>query len=89
MVPGMTLMCFYTNWCGYSKKMMGKVIPGHQFPGEWDKISDYCKQNGINPVAIDAEKNRDLAGKHKVRGFPTCILLKDDSVIPPYLKKES
>ena len=26
-------------------------------------------------------KNRHLAEKHKVRGFPTCVLLKDNTVI--------
>ena len=81
MVPGMTLMCFYTNWCGYSKKMMGQLIPGHDDKGQWDTISTYCKQHGVNPMAVDAEKNRDLAMKYKVRGFPTCVLLKDNTVI--------
>jgi len=81
MVPGMTLMCFYTNWCGYSKKMMGQMIPGHDDKGQWDMISTYCKQNGINPVAVNAEENKELSMKMKVRGFPTCVLLKDNTVI--------
>ena len=84
MVPGMTLMCFYTNWCGFSKKMMGSLIPGHDFKGEWNEITKYCNQNGIKPLAVDAEKNRHLAEKHKVRGFPTCVLLKDNTVIKLY-----
>lgn len=81
MVPGMTLMCFYTNWCGYSKKMMGQLIPGHDDKGQWDMISTYCNQHGVNPIAVDAEKNKDMAMKYKVRGFPTCVLLKDNTVI--------
>ena len=80
-VPGMTLMCFYTNWCGYSKKMMGSIIPGHEYMGEWNEIKNYCNQNGVKPIAVDAEKNRDLAQKHGIRGFPTCVLLKDNTLI--------
>ena len=61
--------------------MMGSLIPGHDFKGEWNEITKYCNQNGIKPLAVDAEKNRHLAEKHKVRGFPTCVLLKDNTVI--------
>ena len=32
-------------------------------------------------MAVDAEKNRDLAMRYKVRGFPTCVLFKDGKPI--------
>ena len=74
---GLGLKCFYTNWCGYSKKMMGPLIPGHNHPGEWNKIKDFCAKNNVKCEAIDAEQNADLAKKLNVRGFPTCIVFKD------------
>ena len=53
------LVFFGTEWCGYCKK----------FKPEWDKFASQF--NKMKVVYIDCDKNKELAEKHNIKGFPT------------------
>ena len=86
-----TLTCFYSDSCYYSKKMMGdKIIPGSKnqdgtpMKGEWNKIKNHCKKNNIKCLTKECDNNhlnRSLAAQMGVRGFPTCVMTFEDKVI--------
>ena len=77
-----TLYFFYTNWCGFSKKAMP----------EWEKLESKLKDGGyygktrVNPVAVDAEKDKETATTYEVEAYPTVILETRDGLIP-YTKR--
>lgn len=64
------LYFFYTDWCGYSKKAMP----------EWDKVEADLKTSPIfgkttvEPMKIDADKDRKTASLYEVAGYPTIKL---------------
>jgi thiol-disulfide isomerase/thioredoxin len=64
------LYFFYTTWCGYSKKAMP----------EWEKVkadlntSPVFGKTTIEPVDIDADKDRKTASLYEVAGYPTIKL---------------
>jgi thiol-disulfide isomerase/thioredoxin len=64
------LYFFYTTWCGYSKKAMP----------EWEKVkadlntSPVFGKTTIEPVEIDADKDRKTTSLYEVAGYPTIKL---------------
>ena len=64
------LYFFYTDWCGYSKKAMP----------EWSKVESDLKTSSVfgkttvEPVQIDADKDRKTASLYEVAGYPTIKL---------------
>ena len=62
---------------------MGPVIKGHEFPGEWNEIENFCKNKNIDCTAVDAEdpKNKQLTESLDIDGFPTCILFKNGTPV--------
>jgi thiol-disulfide isomerase/thioredoxin len=68
------LKLFYANWCGYCTEF--KPI----FDGE---LKDLILSSNI-PVkleAIDSDKNKELANKYNISGFPTLILEVNNNLI--------
>lgn len=57
---------FYTQWCGFCKKVDAEVYTNAQVIGE--------AQNFVN-VKIDAEKYTVLAAKYGVKRYPTFLFL--------------
>ncbi len=57
---------FYTDWCGWCKKMDALM---EQAPEEMSKFTYY---------RVNAEKDRALAKKFQVTGFPTIVFVKPD-----------
>ena len=53
------IVFFGTEWCGYCKKLQPS----------WSKF----KKNhpNVNCVYVDCDKQKDLAKKHNIKGFPT------------------
>ena len=49
-----------TEWCGYCKK----------FKPVWDNLFKSYKGD-VKLVYVDCDKDKDLATKHKVQGYPT------------------
>jgi thioredoxin-related protein len=67
------LVDFTTDWCGWCKKLDRDVFSKEAFH---DKVSDKFVLVKINPETSD--KNRKIAEKYGVRGFPTLVFLKAD-----------
>jgi len=57
---------FYTEWCGWCKKLDEETYRDRTVLELSNKF--VC-------VKIDADKDKDLASKYKVRGYPTIIFL--------------
>ena len=73
---GADLYFFYTDWCPHCKKAKP----------EWQNLKDTIgdsKVNGysINFIEVDCEKEKALADKFKVEGYPTIKLAKGDEVV--------
>jgi len=57
---------FYTDWCGYCKKMDKQI---EEIPDTVNKFAYY---------KVNAEQDRALAKQFKVRGYPTVVIVKPD-----------
>lgn len=53
---------FYTDWCGYCKKMEKKTFTD-------EKVIAYLNKNYL-PVRVNAEKNRKVAAQYRAFQFP-------------------
>tara|TARA_Y100000389_G_scaffold196733_1_gene230154 strand:- start:321 stop:824 length:504 start_codon:yes stop_codon:yes gene_type:complete len=62
--PFMTLLYFYMEGCGYCKK----------FNPIWEELTNSIQD--IKLTKINGPKNKELAQKYSVRGYPTIILIK-------------
>ena len=62
--PFMELLYFHMDGCGFCNK----------FEPIWENLKKKLK--GINLVKINGPKNKNLARKFKVSGYPTIILIK-------------
>ena len=75
-----TFTFFFANWCGYCKKAQP----------EWEKFMEQYNGN-VNILGVDCEKQKPLAKKHKVQGYPTIRYypagLSDISNYEPYKGK--
>ena len=75
------LTCFYTPWCGWSKRMFGDKLADGNFSGsEFEKIKIAAEKMNIEVMAVNAEKNEQLAKTFQVDGFPTCWLQYGDNM---------
>jgi thiol:disulfide interchange protein len=61
------LIDFYTEWCGFCKKMDEEVYPD---AGVASLISEK-----LIAVKVDAEQDRQLAQKYSVQGYPTTVIV--------------
>tara|TARA_B110000902_G_C14243975_1_gene563533 strand:- start:1038 stop:1847 length:810 start_codon:yes stop_codon:yes gene_type:complete len=69
------LTCFYTPWCGWSKKMFGDKLADGDFKGsEFEKVKLEANKMNIEVEAVNGEKNTELTQTFGVDGFPTCWL---------------
>jgi thioredoxin-like negative regulator of GroEL len=60
------LVDFYTDWCGYCKKLDKQI---EEIAGTVNKFAYY---------KVNAEQNRALAKEFGVRGYPTVVIVKPD-----------
>ena len=73
---GADLYFFYTNWCPHCKKAMPAW---KQFKTEMkDKV---VKGKKINFIEVDCEKEKKVADKFNVKGYPTIKLVNNNQVI--------
>ena len=75
-IPTADLYFFYTQWCPYCKS--ARI--------EWNKFKDQIgnstvKDKKINFIEVDCDKEKELADKYKIEGYPTIILTYDNKVI--------
>lgn len=66
------MMDFYTDWCGWCKKLDKDVFP---------KPVVVAEAANFISVRINAEKRSDLASKYHVTGFPTILWLRADGSV--------
>ena len=71
------IIYFYTEWCPYCKKAKP----------EWEKFSEYIKNfNNDNEkiyvklTSVDCDKEKKLANKYNINGYPTIKLIKNNKV---------
>ena len=53
------VVLFYAPWCGHCKR----------FKPQWDSLM--AKNHGIKLIDVNCDKNKELAEKHNIKGFPT------------------
>lgn len=62
---------FYTNWCGWSKKILA-TLESEQFKTKFNEI-----KNDVDIVLVDCEtKGKEECTARSVRGYPTMMLIK-------------
>jgi len=67
------LIDYYTTWCGPCKKL-------DRTTWKDEKVRAWLEKHTV-ALKIDAEKQRDLAKKHRVRAYPTILLLRPDETV--------
>ncbi len=60
---GTVVLYFYTDWCGYCKKLEPTI--------------EKLKEKGVIIKKINGDNNRDLVSKYYIRGYPTIIYIKN------------
>lgn len=61
---------FYTTWCGPCK-----LLDRHTWPDQ--AVKNWLSERTI-PLKIDADKNRPLAARYKIRSYPTMVFIRPD-----------
>mgnify|MGYP001278941007 CR=1 FL=1 len=75
------LTCFYTPWCGWSKRMFGDKLADGNFSGsEYEKIKLAAEKMNLEVIAVNALKNEPLTTTFQVEGYPTCWLQYGDNM---------
>ncbi|EZG66962.1 thioredoxin domain protein [Gregarina niphandrodes] len=60
---------FYAPWCGHCRRM----------ETAWNELAD-ALTNEVNVASVDATKNKMLAERFKIAGYPTLIYFKDEKM---------
>jgi len=75
---------FHADWCTYCKKLKTTTFQDAA-------VLKYLKENFVS-IAVDTDKNQELAKQWKVKGLPTLWFLKPDNSkinnIPGYVDAE-
>jgi thioredoxin-related protein len=78
------VLYFYSDYCPYCDAMDGAVLT--------DKLVASLLVRDTVYLRVDVDKNRALATKHAIRGYPTTSLLgptgKPIAQVPGYIEKE-
>lgn len=61
---------FSAAWCGPCKAMKP----------QFEKFQDSLKDEGVEMIDLDVDKNHEEASKYGVRSIPFTIFIKDDAV---------
>ena len=74
-----TLVNFYTNWCGWSRRLMPV----------WNDLQNEACNEPINFIKVDCENRKDFCRHFGIKGYPTIKLLKEGEIIdfPKGVKK--
>jgi len=71
-----TLVLFYADWCGHCKKLKPT----------WSECSKKASKDGLNMVQINVgegtDKDKELAEKYQIDGYPTIMLFKNGKATP-------
>ena len=65
---------YYTNWCGYSNKMLGSLLK-HNIKNNIVKVGKY------NLELVECSENKDQCKKENISGFPTTILKNGQQIV--------
>jgi thioredoxin 1 len=66
----LTMVDFYTTWCGPCKMMAPHVV----------KLKDN-KSDLVNVLQIDAEAQMEISGRYNIEAYPTILFFKKGQVI--------
>ena len=66
----LTMVDFYTTWCGPCKRMAPSVL----------KVKSEMK-DVVNVMQIDAEAQADIAGRYAIEAYPTLVFFKKGQVV--------
>jgi thioredoxin 1 len=66
----LTLVDFYTTWCGPCKMMAPHVV----------KLKE-TKSDMVNVLQIDAEAQMEISGRYNIEAYPTILFFKKGQVI--------
>jgi thioredoxin 1 len=66
----LTMVDFYTTWCGPCKRMAPSVV----------KIKSEMK-DVVNVMQIDAEAQADISGRYAIEAYPTLVFFKKGQVV--------
>jgi len=63
---------FYAPWCGHCKSLQPV----------WDELQNtYNGSDGVSVVSVNCEKNKDIAKKFNIRGYPTIKKISGSEII--------
>jgi len=76
---------FYTDWCGYCKKLDAETFSDK-------KVGSFLKDKTI-AIKVNAEQDKKLATQYKVTGYPCLVFVngegKEVGRIPGYMPADS
>tara|TARA_Y100000748_G_scaffold303656_1_gene309556 strand:- start:4346 stop:4783 length:438 start_codon:yes stop_codon:yes gene_type:complete len=72
---GVAIVKFYTNWCGYCKRL---APTWDKLVGEYDNMDINGKK--VRILSVDCEKYKGLGKEFGVEGFPTIKVISPEGV---------
>lgn len=72
--PKLKVCLFYAVWCGHCEKYLDSNV----FMTTYDSLKSSGKYDNVVFVQYDFDKNKELAKKYNVAGFPTILAISSD-----------
>ena len=72
--PKLSISLFYAVWCGHCEKYLDSKV----FMTTYDDLKKSGKYDNVVFVQYDYDKNKEMAKKYNVGGFPTIIAISSD-----------
>jgi thioredoxin-related protein len=69
----MGFLHFYTDWCGYCKKIDEETFSRKN-------ISEYLNDNFV-PIRVNADEERELAARYEVTQYPLNLFVSEDVAV--------
>ena len=76
-----TVYFFYVDWCPHCTRAKPEVA---KLKNNLSKKNNKVNNTNVKVNLVDAEQNKDLARKHNVNAYPTCVLEKANGETVPF-----
>ena len=75
--PKLKICLFYATWCPHCEKYLDSNV----FMATYDELKKQNKYENVTFAQIDYEKNKGMAEKYNISGFPSIVAVTADGAL--------